>query len=62
VFRVSRDSRGSDAWLPAKLALLGVGAALGLAGMALDIGWIVTAGIVALGAGVLLAAAGRRRS
>lgn len=35
---------------------------MGLAGMALDIGWLVTAGIVVLGAGVLLAAAGRRRS
>jgi hypothetical protein len=61
VFRPSRERREDDHWLPAKTFVLVLGAVLGLAGMMFDTGWLITTGIVVLGAGVLIAAAGRRR-
>ena len=47
--------------LPHRMALLAVGAVLGLAGMYWERSILITAGIVALGAGLLLAVISRRR-
>jgi len=52
VFRPSRERRGEDPWLPHRTLLFVAGAAAGMAGMALNLEWLVTAAIVLLGAGV----------
>lgn len=61
MFRPSRERREDDRWLPAKTIILAAGAVLGLAGIMFDIGVLVTAGTIVLGAGLLVVAAGRRR-
>jgi len=62
VFRPSRSVRGPDPWLPYRTALFVAGAACGLGGMAFDIGWLVTVGIVLLGMGVVVGLIARRRA
>ena len=61
MLRPDRQRRGPDHTLPHRMALLAVGAVLGLAGMYWQRSVLVTAGIVFLAAGLLLAALSRRR-
>lgn len=62
MFRVSRTRRGDDRTLDRRIALFAAGAAAGLAGIGLDIDWIVTAGIVLLLLGMILGIIERRRA
>lgn len=57
----SRDRRGPDPYLEWKVGTFVVGAALGIAGIALEARWLVWAALVVLGAGFVLAALGRWR-
>jgi hypothetical protein len=61
MFRASRGRSGEDRFFAVKVALLVVGAALGIAGMAYEIGWLVWAAIAVVGTGIILRLlAGRR--
>lgn len=59
MFRSSRD-RKADATLGPRVAIFAVGAVLGLAGIAFDRGWLVSAAIVVLAAGMIAGWRGRR--
>jgi hypothetical protein len=60
IFRPDRDRRGVDRDLDVKMLIFVVGAALGIAGMARGIDWLVYAAIVVLGLGALLRLLSRR--
>lgn len=54
IFRPDRRQRGEDRYLPHKTLIFAVGAALGIAGIAFESGWLVYAAIVVLALGVFL--------
>ncbi len=54
LFRPSRERRGADRWLDAKLLLFSLGGAVGVSGMLLDREWLVLTGIAILVVGFLL--------
>jgi hypothetical protein len=62
MFRVSRERSGEDRFFAIKVVLLVVGGALGVAGMVYEIGWLVWAAIVVVGAGIILRLIAGRRS
>lgn len=53
-FRPSRERHGPDPYLPLKMAIFVIGAAFGLAGMAMDERWLILTGIAILAVGFLL--------
>ena len=53
IFRPSR-TRGDDRFLDAKMLIFTLGAALALAGMAFELGWLVYVAIAVLVVGLLL--------
>lgn len=59
-FRASRERRGPDPHLNIKIAIFVIGAALGLAGIALNQRWFVYAAIGVLAVGVILRAIDKR--
>jgi membrane associated rhomboid family serine protease len=61
MLRPDRARRGPDRTLRWRMALLGTGAVLGLAGMYWSRSVLITAGIVALAAGLVLGVVSRRR-
>lgn len=60
IFRPDRRSRADDRFLPHKTLIFALGAMLGIAGIAFEIGWIVYAGIAVLALGVILRFASAR--
>lgn len=60
-FRPSREPRGDDPLLPAKIALFASGAGCGVAGMATESSWLVWLGVALLAAGLLLRFVSSRR-
>jgi hypothetical protein len=54
LFRPSREHRGPDPYLDWKIGLFLAGAAMGIAGMALDRAWIIACAIALLAIGALL--------
>lgn len=54
LFRPSREPRGADPWLDAKLLLFSLGAAAGILGMLLEREWLVFSAIGILILGVAL--------
>lgn len=62
VFRPDRSRRAApDPTLHARILLFSFGAGCALAGMYYDAGWLITAGIVVLAAGVVLSLINNRR-
>jgi hypothetical protein len=61
-FRPSRARRGPDPTLAHRAALFLLGAAAGLAGIALEQSWLVAAGTVLLAVGLVIAVGTHRRS
>jgi hypothetical protein len=62
MFRVSRSGRSDDHTRDARVALFVAGATAALAGIAFDIGWLVTVAIALLACGMLLGILERRRA
>lgn len=60
MFRVSRSRRTDDPAL--RMILFAAGAVLGLAGIILDVGLLVTAGIVVLGIGMVVGIVQKRKA
>lgn len=60
VFRPSRESRGPDRFLDAKVILFALGAAIGIAGIISGRGLFVGIGILVLAIGALLRFVGGR--
>ena len=61
MFRVSRDRKGEDSFFAIKVALFAVGAALGIAGMAYGVEWLVWIAIAVVAAGIILRLIAARR-
>jgi hypothetical protein len=61
MFRVSRERSGEDRFFAVKAAMLVIGAAVGIAGMVYQIGWLVWAAIVIVGTGIILRLIAARR-
>ncbi len=61
MFWASRRRHDDARLLAPRMVLFVLGAGLGLAGMALEISWLVTAGIVVLAVGLALGLISRRR-
>lgn len=59
MFRASRARRSDDPGL--RMLLFAIGAVLGIAGMIFVIDWLVTAGIIVLGIGMVAGIRERRR-
>ena len=62
MLRPDRRRRSADPTLPHRMALLAVGAVLGLAGMLWQRPILTSAGIIVLAAGLLLGVVSRRRA
>jgi hypothetical protein len=54
LFRVSRERKGPDHWVNAKIAIFCAGACVALIGMALDRRWVVNVAVGILLVGVVL--------
>jgi len=54
LFRARRDRRGPDRFLTAKMAILGIGGAVAIAGFALRIDWLITVATFVLVIGLAL--------
>jgi hypothetical protein len=61
IFRPSREQRGPDRWLNAKVAIFCLGAGTALAGVASGKTWIVNLAIAILAVGFLMRFLPRRR-
>lgn len=60
LFRPDRTRRGTDRFLPVKMMLFVIGAALGMIGMATDRNWIIYIAVGVLVVGLLLRFANRQ--
>jgi len=61
MLRTSRDRRGHDPLLPHKMFILMIGGAIGLAGMAFEISWLVYVAIGVLAIAVIISWVQKRR-
>ncbi|MGH7552622.1 MAG: hypothetical protein ACREMQ_06295 [Longimicrobiales bacterium] len=61
LFRASRTRRGPDPYLPHKMLIFVIGAALGIAGIASERTWLVNVGIGVLLLGVVLRVIAQRK-
>lgn len=62
IFRPSREKRGPDPFLPHKMFIMLFGGALGLAGMAFQLGWLVYTAVGVLAIVFVLDIVNKRRS
>ena len=54
LFRPSREARGEDPWLNAKVAIFCIGAVIALIGVATNTSWVITVAIGVLIVGFLM--------
>ena len=61
IFRPSRERRGPDRWLSAKVAIFCLGAGIALVGVASERNWVINLAIAVLAIGFLMRFLGRRK-
>jgi membrane protein implicated in regulation of membrane protease activity len=62
LLRTSRERHGHDPFLPHKMFIIMIGGAIGLAGMAFEVSWLVYVAIGVLAIAVVLSWVQKRRS